>query len=95
MTTGLGTPISSALGAALCSARAPVYTVKLKKGALTITLKKSATRLTISLSKPALKITKAEAKKVKKGKVKSLTLKVIGIAKKQQIARSVTVGTLS
>ena len=36
MTTGLGSPVSSALGGALCSARAPVYTVAVASpGALT------------------------------------------------------------
>ena len=39
MTTGLGSPVSSALGGALCSARAPVYTVAVASpGALTTTV---------------------------------------------------------
>jgi hypothetical protein len=75
--------------------KATIKKLTVKKGELVITLKKKATKLTVSLTRPALKITGAEATKVKKGKVKSLKLKVTGIADQKQITRTVTVGKVS
>jgi subtilase family serine protease len=71
------------------------YTVKLAGGVVTITFKKPASNVSLNFAKGALKITAAEAEKVRKGKVTSVTLKVTGIAQKTKTARTVTVGKLS
>ena len=64
------------------------------KRVLRLTFKKKTRQLSLVIRKPALKITKAEVKKIKKGKVKKLKIKVIGISKKKQIARTVTIKKL-
>ena len=64
------------------------------KRVLTLKFRKKTTALSLVIRKPALKITRAEARKIKKGKVKKLKIKVIGISRKKHIARTVTIKKL-
>ncbi len=72
------------------------FAAKVKKGVLTITLSKTERSITLSVGRPALSITRAEAQKIKRRKVKKLvvTLKVTDSAK-HRTTRKVTLKKLS
>jgi subtilase family serine protease len=50
------------------------FKVKVKKGVLTLTLSRTARSITVTVDRPALSITRAEAQKIKRKKVKKLVL---------------------
>jgi hypothetical protein len=72
------------------------FKVKVKKGVLTITLSKTERSITLTVARPALSITKAEAQKIKRRKVKKLvlTFRVVNASKASRTLR-VTVKKLS
>jgi subtilase family serine protease len=76
--------------------KAAAFAATVKKGVLAITLKKTAKKVTVTIGRPALTITRSEAGKIKRKKVKTLALTIKTTnAKKKTHTQKVTLKKLT